>query len=331
MYFILGGQHIFTVEGSVKKFFPKMIKCILFPEAGFFCIQKLLDSVRVDGFLLCLGEGKMRCSIAICDNEPIMISGLTQIMNAAEACSSLQMVYHTYTSGEQLMNGIKTGEKFDLVVIEPSLTGVSGLEIVKRLKEIDESVEIVFCSRNNPYAELFRVRPSGFIHKNYSVEKMTKEFVDVFHEIEKKHRNKDFITMKEGHPIRIRIKDIVYVEGTKRGSTLFLAREKTDKERFLQIREGIDDLYVEHAELYRIHKSYLINSDHIMVFNKDNVILDDGTELSVSRPYQEGLIKRFERKGIKGRFIHIHNKIRNKGKETDFRPEETSHPGVKTV
>lgn len=233
----------------------------------------------------------MTCNLAICDDEPIILSEIERRVKKALTGFNLQPSIYTYTSGEDLITDFENGIDFDLVILDLSLKGIDGLETAKQLKEKSKSIMIVFCTGYDPYPELFKVHPYGFLYKGFSEEKMNREIVDILQELENSRKNGQFVLFDGNEAKNIFIRDIVCVEGTKRGSTLLVTDKKTGEESRVLIKESLEEIWNQYPELIRIHKSYLVNVHHIVSNKMNKVLLHDGKVLSVSRSYRNEATK----------------------------------------
>lgn len=232
----------------------------------------------------------MTCRIAICDDMPIILSELEKRFNNALSGFNLQTHICTYTSGEALILDAEKGVDFDLAVIDLSLPGIDGLETAKRLRSNNKSMLIVFCTGYDPYPDLFKVHPFSFLHKGFSKLKMHQEIIDILSELEESRKNGVFMSFDGKESLEILIRDIVYVEGTKRGSTLAVAEKKTGKISYIPIKESLEDIWNQFPELIRIHKSYLVNIMHIRSHKGNKILTQEGKVLSMSRSYKSEAI-----------------------------------------
>ena len=92
--------------------------------------------------------------------------------------------------------------------------------------------------------------------------------------------------------------DILYIAIYERGSAIYLSEKKAqelnkvkkihgnrNKERFLASREKLEVYYelLKGRGFVFAKKSYIINTEHIIMRLKDTVVLSDQTELTVAR------------------------------------------------
>ena len=109
-------------------------------------------------------------SVLICDDEELM----RQVTG--------QMLQRVGYSVLYASNGDETVEVFkscltgvDLVIMDLSMPGESGLEVYRRLKNIDSSVRVIFSSgyvNDNRLTEAEKEGAAGFLHKPYTMDKL---------------------------------------------------------------------------------------------------------------------------------------------------------------
>jgi len=105
----------------------------------------------------------------------------------------------------------------------------------------------------------------------------------------------DFFFVKDGYTyVRINVADIVYVEAL--GSTVRIVTDNNSLVFSTNLSSFIRQ--VTHQSLLRIHRSYLVNSDKIISFERGRTFLakeDEKIEIPVGQTYREDLQQRFPR------------------------------------
>lgn len=104
--------------------------------------------------------------IALCDNDK---SALPVIAGAAESAFKAQGISAEvtgFTSGKELLKAIDT-VPFQMVLLDIDMPELDGIEVGKRLRSKNETVEIVYVSEcENRVFESFSVFPLGFVRKS---------------------------------------------------------------------------------------------------------------------------------------------------------------------
>ncbi len=71
----------------------------------------------------------------------------------------------TFASGEELVEAYESG-KFDLLVLDIYMTGISGLETAKKIRDMDSDVSIIFLTSSDAHLlEGYRVFATGYFIK----------------------------------------------------------------------------------------------------------------------------------------------------------------------
>lgn len=115
--------------------------------------------------------------VAICDDHKIVREGLKQIINVFEG---FEVVIEA-ESGEQLIG--KLHEKtVDLLILDVSLPGRSGLEVLKQIKEMYPNLGVLALSMypEDQFAiRMLKAGASGYLHKDSAPEVLKQALITI--------------------------------------------------------------------------------------------------------------------------------------------------------
>lgn len=106
--------------------------------------------------------------VAICDDHKIVREGLKQIINEFDG---FEVVIEA-ESGEQLINKLRDIE-VDLLILDVSLPGRSGLEVLKQIKGMQPDLGVLVLSMypEDQFAiRMLKAGASGYLHKDSAPE-----------------------------------------------------------------------------------------------------------------------------------------------------------------
>lgn len=169
--------------------------------------------------------------------------------------------------------------RYDMVFMDVHFGGHNGVEIAKIIRSYNLDCEIIFVSKDPNYVfKSFETKPFDYLVKPLSkdvVKNVITRF-DFYHNA----ATEEYFSFKVGkEEERVRLKSIYYFFSTGRKITL-VADE--DEFEFYQKLDDVEAILAENSFI-RIHQSYLVNPLHINFLAKDNVVMENGEYLRVSR------------------------------------------------
>lgn len=170
---------------------------------------------------------------------------------------------------------------YDLYFIDIVMPQLSGIELVKQLREQCVDREFIFVSSYIQYMrESIYVKPRAYIRKEYLEEDLNETFSvlkrifdDRCAEVSIKD-NLSEVTVKPG--------EIVYMKSDEHYVDLYRA----DGEKII-VRNTLRRLESQMTRygFIRIHQRYLVNMNHIEEYSKTSVQMTTGETLPISAPY----------------------------------------------
>lgn len=226
--------------------------------------------------------------IGICDDMPEYISQIRKKCECYFEKKCMEYDFVEFLSGEEVLEYKKN---IDILFLDIEMNkGISGIETKDKLLKHDNVWKIVFVTN---YDEKFKftygLKTLGYISKpvEYSdLEKWLNIAADELNESK-------ILMFKEQKNIRkIMTTSIIYMEGDRNNTYIY-----TECERILA--SGNMKHWEEqtiHTSLTRIHKSYIVNMEHISTIRPDYVKVQNySVEIPIGRTYRKAFKKLYIR------------------------------------
>jgi len=235
--------------------------------------------------------------IAVCDDDNILCLQLESMLLDISKNISEEIEVETFFSGEELCRFLTEKNYFDILFLDIELIKLNGVEVGKIIREEmnNESIQIVYISAKESYAmDLFQVRPLHFLIK--PIQK------DVLEEVVNKAlklivKNNQYFEYKNGITNYIvPFKDLIYFESDGRKVNIILYDEtQSFYGKLSEVEKQLND-----QDFILIHKSFLVNYDHVVEYQYEYVKMSNNKVLSISQNnrkiVREKLLHRKQRK-----------------------------------
>lgn len=224
--------------------------------------------------------------IAVCDDERYLLRVLEECLYELGKSAGIQVDVECYEDGEDLVKAVNKGKRFDIIYLDVRMKYMDGLKAAYKIREIDRTVQMVYVtSHDKCMKETFRVAPIGFITK--PIER--KEFEEIFYYalrlVEEQDAYYRFRYMKSEYKVAIR--DILYFESKLRVAEIILQDGCLKEYSPLnKIEKGLEQ---SRGRFLRIHKSYLVNYQHVIRLGYEEVEMPKGIILPLSRTYKKAV------------------------------------------
>lgn len=159
-------------------------------------------------------------------------------------------------------------------------SGETGIDIVKKLHVISPATQIIYTTGYVEYCEkVYETNHISFLRKPISRERLNAAIDKAVQNIagmeERIHR------ITNGHNIiNLKPENILYIESTKRKLVY------TCTDGIVEAYGKLSDIEQQLGnEFVRCHKSFLVNIEHIKELRDNDIRLDNGKEVAVSRKY----------------------------------------------
>lgn len=236
--------------------------------------------------------------IAVCDDEEIVCSQIedTILDYGKSICETIEI--DVFYSGEELYKFLKEGSCYDMIFLDIELKMLNGVELGVKIRDElkNESVQIIYVSAKEDYAmELFKIRPMNFIIKPIDAETIRKVFEKG---MELLNKSCQCFYFKQGHLIKKKpIKDILYFESMNRQVKMVTLEGE------IIFYGSLSDIYYKLKEyhFFYIHKSFLVNYNHIIEFGYEQIVMSNKIILPISQSKRKGIREmqlRFEEEGL---------------------------------
>ncbi len=224
--------------------------------------------------------------IAICDDEYALCSQIETIILENQNVFTEELEINVFYSGERLASFIQNEHDFDLIFLDIEMEGLNGLELGRKIREEmdNQTIQIVYVSgQKRYYKDLFDVRPMHFLSKPLETEKLIKDIKlamklnGCFSGV--------FSYQKSGQMHKLPIKDIIYFQSVNREIKIVTT---TGAEFFYgKLREV--KAQVEGHHFMQIHKSYLVNYEHVSTFKYDQTKMSNADCLPISQAKRKAI------------------------------------------
>lgn len=217
-------------------------------------------------------------NIAVCDDLDYMRNELKKRILQYSMKKDLDYTIEEYDAGEKL---IKSGKKFDLIFMDYEFedNGANGLEIARKIRKEDKNMTIVFVSSYPSIVfDTFEVGTFRFLTKPIE-EKKFDEVLDAF----MKQMNNDDVLKVRHDGVNHFFKEsvIAYLEGIGKNCIIHFSdgrEEMKCHETLSAVEERLSG-----ENFYRCYRSFLINLAHVDSYNRNEVTMDTGEKLLISR------------------------------------------------
>ena len=229
--------------------------------------------------------------IAVCDNDNSITGYTEELLSKLGQSLSQSLDVSVFFSGEDFCKHLlKSGEVFDIVLMDIEMGEISGVEAGKMLRKstvYDQTFLIYISSHDNYYKEIIDLNVHSFIPKPFNVAEFNLKLSKVIEKVIKKRHIQpypEYSFNKGGNVFYVPVNSIIYMESELRKIHLYL-------EHCTHTFYG--NLNAEEKKLpgnlfCRIHKSFIISFAHMTQITAQSVTIA-GQTLSISVKYREAV------------------------------------------
>lgn len=212
-------------------------------------------------------------NIFILDDEKVIVETLIKILRNI-GCDENKI--YGYTDYDKFLKDIKNN-KCDILFMDIRLNDVNGIELIKENENILKGIKLIYITGYDDYVEdVFETELVYLIKKPLNEEKVYKAYLKAIEKIDKDNKIIIVKTLKE--TCKVKISDIFYIESDARLVNIYL------KNTVLTSYAKLSDMEaVLKGNFLRTHKSYLVNLDKVKSYKHNQLILDNGKIIPISR------------------------------------------------
>jgi len=202
-------------------------------------------------------------------------------------------VLKTYQNSLEALSDINSIAA-DLVFLDIDMPGLSGLELAKHIQRTTPN--IIFTTAFAEYAlKAFELRAKHYLLKPIELSRFAEEVNTVIRECFDNPLDEDnqafyIRTGERGYRVKVQKSDIIYFQGA--GNYLYIF---TEHEHFIIYYSLVDmeKKLSQNSNFYRVHKSYIINADHIQSIQGNTIHLQK-YDVLMTAPFKINFIRYLE-------------------------------------
>jgi len=226
-----------------------------------------------------MGSGSFSANsyrIAICDDNQTFAKTLADYIEAEY--KSLDLLIEFFASGEDLVAHYQADKKaFDVILLDIEMKQITGLEAAAQIRKMGLQTVIIFITSHDELASMgYEVSAFRFLTKPVRPNKLIEALEAVRAQMNASKAL--YVSNAEGE-YTINVNDILFFEAQNQQVSI-----QTKDDNFI-IRGNLSD-YVEDLAKYDfvlVHRSYLVNMRYVKGINKQEIMMEEGTLLPISR------------------------------------------------
>jgi len=215
--------------------------------------------------------------IAITDDSDIDTAYIASCVSAWANGRDISVRIHTFPSAEAFLFTYEEKSDFDILLLDIEMSGMNGVKLAEKIRTKDTRMQIVFITGYPDFiAQGYEVAALHYLMKPVLQEQMDRVLDRAVANLD---REKPSVVLHtEGNTFRITVTDIQYIEVFAH-SLLVVTAEKSYEVRMslTQMEQQLGEGFI------RCHRSYLVGLHAISHLAKNDVVLDSGKRLPLSR------------------------------------------------
>ncbi len=220
--------------------------------------------------------------LAVCDDEPSHITAITDVLEEYRAEKLPSLRWSTFRSGFSLLSAIERGETFDAVLLDIFLTDTNGMDAARCLREMNDSINIVFLTSSPDYAvESYQVEACDYLLKPVCRNTLFRALDKLAERAEKECGQGMVVRSGDGGLVKVLWKQLVYLEAMGHNVVLHHADGALTKTRmaFTALAKELSA----HDNFVQMHRSFVVNLHYVHRIEKSQVVLLNGERLPLPR------------------------------------------------
>lgn len=230
-------------------------------------------------------------NVLICDDDYRYVNDVKKTVETCFLELNVPVHIETYTDGEEVLNNEM--RFFDIAILDVEIGNIKGMQIAEKIRLQNSNTLYFFITAYESYLDdamnLFAFR---FLTKPLDVERLKKGLKAAADMIDK--TAVEFM-VKDGDIVqKVFSNDIVFIEITGRYTKVVTTRRDYTSTKPIEFwQDKLSPSY-----FYRVHKSFIINTNYITKYTRDNLLMYDKYNVPISyreRPaFKQYITRRIE-------------------------------------
>ena len=219
---------------------------------------------------------------AVCDDNSEDISYVTALLEKWSRAVDIPVQIKGFPSAEAFLFAWEEEKRFDVLILDVEMGGMSGVELAKKLRLLGASMQLIFLTGYMEYiAEGYDVEALNYLLKPVTEERLG-DVLNRAAERLKTRENVLILSLPDGM-VTVPQHEIKYLEVMRNYVTIHAGEDISIKRTLNELESKLDECF------FRIHRSYIVNLRFVRKVAKTEVTLKDGSVLPLSRKMYDGL------------------------------------------
>ncbi len=226
-------------------------------------------------------------NIAVCDDDINEIARLQKMFARLAVCSSFDIQIHYFTSGAQLLRKYKeqTPSTFQILILDIEMPDINGIDLAQEIRDFpDFDVQIVFLTNYPAYIlDSLDTQPFQYLIKPVPYEFFESKMIKLLNHLYS--QSKKYLSIKiEGEDFFFRYSEIVAIQKSKKLVGRDYMEIITTSEEYYTSKGILSEIYSKlQFPFLQVHRSVLINLDHVRKLTASSVIMINHSQFPLSR------------------------------------------------
>lgn len=223
--------------------------------------------------------------ITICDDNTKDLAKIEQLITSYKTLHpGNDFELETYTDPSLLLKKIQGNHLSDIYVLDIIMSGTTGIDIGKLLRLSDSQTAIIYTTSSDEFAlDAYSVYALRYLLKPVQEEPF---FEALSYALNHRKNTEDpiFLVKTKDGLVSVPYSKIEYIENASRMLQIHLTDNTVVTSIF--IRKSFDDEIkdlVQDKYFMQVHKSFLINFNHVRKLDGSSIIMNSGADIPISK------------------------------------------------
>jgi len=223
--------------------------------------------------------------VAICDDEKICRAQALDIAtDYAEERQDREVVFEMFEESEALLQAIRAGAQFDILVLDIVMPGMNGIELGQALRDAGYDGKIIYLTSSEEYAiDSFRIRAFHYLLKPIERQSFFAAMDEAVNSIAIKKDRSLIVKTKESNA-RVTFDSLLYAELAKRSVVYHLTDGKTLESTTLRttFTEAAQPLLAD-RRFAACGASMAVNLHHVTMVESEAIVFSNGEKVFLGK------------------------------------------------